>query len=48
VDVLRASAGRSVESIIADVFAAIDAFVGPTPQFDDITLLVARRDPDSR
>jgi serine phosphatase RsbU (regulator of sigma subunit) len=25
------------------VMAAIDAFAGGTPQFDDITLLVARR-----
>ena len=33
-------------ALIDRVMAAIDAFVGGAPQFDDITLLVARRLPD--
>ncbi len=44
VDVLRAGTGKNLEAVIAEVFAAIDAFVGSAPQFDDITLLIARRD----
>jgi phosphoserine phosphatase RsbU/P len=44
VDVLRPSAGKDLGVIIGEVFAAIDAFVGTAPQFDDITLLLARRD----
>jgi sigma-B regulation protein RsbU (phosphoserine phosphatase) len=45
VDVMRASAGKDVGLIIGDVFTAIDTFVGTAPQFDDITLLVARKNP---
>jgi len=43
VEVLRDAAGDSAEQVIDRVMAAIDAFVGGAPQFDDITLLVARR-----
>lgn len=43
IDVLREAAGDSAEQVIDRVMAAIDAFVGGAPQFDDITLLVARR-----
>ncbi len=42
--VLAASAGGSPDAIIDRVFAAIDAFVGGAPQFDDMTILVCRRD----
>ena len=42
--VLAASAGGSPDAIIDRVFAAIDAFVGAAPQFDDMTILVCRRD----
>jgi sigma-B regulation protein RsbU (phosphoserine phosphatase) len=48
VEVLRASSGQSVDAMISNVFTAIDAFVGTAPQFDDITLLIARRDADPR
>jgi hypothetical protein len=37
-----ASPGRP---LIDRVFTAIDAFAGGAPQFDDITMLVARRLP---
>ena len=44
VDVIRPSAGTDpAGTSSASVFAAIDAFVGGAPQFDDITLLLARR-----
>jgi sigma-B regulation protein RsbU (phosphoserine phosphatase) len=43
-DVLRASADVSAEEMVSRVFAAIDAFAGGAPQFDDITMLVVRRD----
>lgn len=42
-EVLRAEAPLSAEALIDHVFAAIDRFAGHAPQFDDITLLVARR-----
>jgi serine phosphatase RsbU (regulator of sigma subunit) len=45
VEVVRASAGQNLDQTIAAVFAAIDDFVGSAPQFDDITLLLARKDP---
>lgn len=44
-DILRASVGLPVTALIDRVFSAIDAFVGGAPQFDDITVLVARRLP---
>jgi phosphoserine phosphatase RsbU/P len=43
IDVLREAAGDSAEQVIDRVMAAIDTFVGGASQFDDITLLVARR-----
>jgi serine phosphatase RsbU (regulator of sigma subunit)/putative methionine-R-sulfoxide reductase with GAF domain len=43
IDVLREAAADSADQVIDRVMAAIDAFVGGAPQFDDITLLVVRR-----
>ncbi len=43
VECLRASPGAPVDTVIANIMAAIDAFAGSAPQFDDITVLVARR-----
>jgi phosphoserine phosphatase RsbU/P len=43
VELLRASAGQPPAALIDRVMAAIDEFAGGAPQFDDITLLVARR-----
>jgi sigma-B regulation protein RsbU (phosphoserine phosphatase) len=45
VELLRASAGEPPQVLIDRITAAIDAFAGGAPQFDDITLLVARRSP---
>ncbi len=42
-EVVVASIDQPVEEIVERVFAAIDAFAGAAPQFDDITLLVLRR-----
>jgi serine phosphatase RsbU (regulator of sigma subunit) len=42
-EVLRACPGRPGTEVIDRVFAAIDAFAAGAPQFDDITVLVARR-----
>lgn len=42
-DVLRETAGKPAAVVLDRVMAAIDDFAGGTPQFDDITLLVARR-----
>jgi sigma-B regulation protein RsbU (phosphoserine phosphatase) len=42
-DVLAAAAGQPSEIVIDRIFDAIDAFAGGTPQFDDMTILVARR-----
>jgi len=44
-DVLRQGGGVPVQEIIDRVFAAIDAFAGDAPQFDDISMLVVRRRP---
>lgn len=44
-DVIRAAAAAPASAIVARVFAAIDAFVGDAPQFDDITLMVLKRLP---
>ena len=44
-EVLRASVGAARDELIDRVFAAIDAFAGGAPQFDDITMLVVRRLP---
>jgi sigma-B regulation protein RsbU (phosphoserine phosphatase) len=43
VALLRAAAGQPPAVLIDLIMAAIDAFAGGAPQFDDITLLVARR-----
>ena len=44
-DVLRESVGGTPAAMIEAVFEAIDRFAGRAPQFDDITMLVVRRDP---
>jgi serine phosphatase RsbU (regulator of sigma subunit) len=44
-EVLHACPGLPGVAVIERVFAAIDAFAGGAPQFDDITVLVARRLP---
>jgi serine phosphatase RsbU (regulator of sigma subunit) len=44
-DVLHGCPGRPAAAVIDGVFAEIDAFAGGAPQFDDITVLVARRLP---
>ncbi len=44
-NVLRAAAGTAPDAMIGCVLTAIDSFVGGAAQFDDITLLVARRLP---
>jgi serine phosphatase RsbU (regulator of sigma subunit) len=44
-EVLRGCSGQSAETLIDRTFAAIDAFAGGAPQFDDITVLVACRLP---
>jgi sigma-B regulation protein RsbU (phosphoserine phosphatase) len=41
--ILREATALPAEGIIDRLFAAIDDFVGGTPQFDDITVLVASR-----
>lgn len=43
VEGLRAAAGRPAAEAVDHLLEAIDTFAGGTPQFDDITLLVARR-----
>jgi sigma-B regulation protein RsbU (phosphoserine phosphatase) len=43
VDCLRAAADQPAAVIIERLMASIDGFVGGAPQFDDITLLIARR-----
>ena len=40
---LQECRGESSAVIVSKVFAAIDAFAGAAPQFDDITLIVLRR-----
>jgi serine phosphatase RsbU (regulator of sigma subunit) len=40
---VRAAKGESSTGVIDRVMASIDDFAGAAPQFDDITLLVARR-----
>ena len=42
-DTLRTAAGQPADAVIDRVFEAIDAFAGGAPQFDDMTILVARR-----
>lgn len=42
-DAVAAVRHESAERIVAHVFAAVDAFAAAAPQFDDITLMVVRR-----
>ena len=42
-EVLASAAGQPAETVIDHIFAAIDEFAGGAPQFDDMTILVARR-----
>ena len=44
IDVLREHAAKPAESIVDAVFEAIDRFAGDAPQFDDITLMVVKRE----
>ena len=41
--IVRECRHQSSETIVANVFTAIDAFAGSAPQFDDITMMVMRR-----
>ena len=47
-DVLKAEPGHSAQGVLDAVLAEVHAFVGDTPQFDDITLLIAVRQPGLR
>jgi serine phosphatase RsbU (regulator of sigma subunit) len=40
---LKANRERAASEIVDTVIAAIDAFVGDAPQFDDITLMIMKR-----
>ena len=42
-EVLASAAGQAPDVVIDRIFDAIDAFAGGAPQFDDMTILVARR-----
>jgi len=42
-DVLDAAAAEPAAAIVGSVFAALDAFAGDAPQFDDITICVVKR-----
>jgi sigma-B regulation protein RsbU (phosphoserine phosphatase) len=44
IDVLRDHAAEPPESIVDAVFESIDQFAGEAPQFDDITLMVVKRE----
>jgi anti-sigma regulatory factor (Ser/Thr protein kinase) len=44
-DVLRAHQRRPMAEIAEKLFAAVDEFAGPTAQQDDMTVVLARRDP---
>jgi serine phosphatase RsbU (regulator of sigma subunit) len=46
-ETIRASMNNAADAIVTHIFNAIDRFVGDAPQFDDITILVARRLPDT-
>jgi serine phosphatase RsbU (regulator of sigma subunit) len=43
IDCVRGGAGESSAALIDRIMAAIDAFAGDAPQFDDITLMIVRR-----
>lgn len=44
-EIVRAGERRSAQNIRDDVIAQVDAFVGDTPQFDDMTLMVVVHGP---
>ena len=44
-DLLRSLAGQPATVIVDRVLGALEAYVEDTPQFDDMTILVARRLP---
>ena len=44
-DLLRSLAGQPATVIVDRVLGELEAFVEATPQFDDMTILVARRLP---
>ena len=46
IDVVRGARTRSAEELAEAINEAIAAFVGGAPQFDDLTLLVAKRSPE--
>jgi hypothetical protein len=41
---VRAGAGLTSATLIDHVLSTIDGFAGEAPQFDDITLMVCRRE----
>jgi sigma-B regulation protein RsbU (phosphoserine phosphatase) len=43
-DIAQANLGRSAQDIQAALIAEVHEFIGPAPQFDDITLVVVVRD----
>jgi serine phosphatase RsbU (regulator of sigma subunit) len=43
-DIVGAAAGQPASTVVPGLVGAIDRFAGGAPQFDDITILVARRD----
>ena len=44
-EVVQAGGGRAAQDVLDAVLTAVHAFAGDTPQFDDVTLLVAVRQP---
>jgi len=44
IDCLRRNSAENPAGIVDAVFKEIDAFAGPAPQFDDITLMVVKRE----
>ncbi len=44
IDVMRSHAADPPEAIVDGVFAAIDEFAGDAPQFDDITIMIVKRE----
>ncbi|MFL5805349.1 MAG: PP2C family protein-serine/threonine phosphatase [Roseiflexaceae bacterium] len=44
-DAVRSSRERTAEAVQGAILAAVDRFAGEAPQYDDVTLLIAVRDP---